>query len=146
MWVALVSASIAAALPSTPALPGLDTLHPDRFVRQFLRAAPWTLWLVTVGSAIAFQLTPLITVYWPLPALLLPATVRDRHANAMACHRLYLVRMAMVMVKTVGGLYWGAHPQVRKALGLPAYAPDPQSWRDAALQPIGGPIAPAGRG
>ena len=135
MWVALVSRSVAAALPGQAGLPGLDTVDPRPFVRSLLKSAPWTLWFGAVGSALAFEMLPILTVYWPLPALLLPIAVRDRHANAMAGHRLYLVRMAMVMIKTIAGLQWGADPQVRAAMGLPLYPADPQRWRDAALQP-----------
>ncbi len=133
MWVALLHDAMRAAFPTTARLPGLDRLDSRPFLRQLLQQAPWPLWFSAVGSALAWQATPLLTIGWPLPAVLLPAPVRDRHANAMATHRWYLVRMAMVMIKTVGGLYWGANPEVRTALGLPTYAADPQTIRDGTF-------------
>lgn len=139
MFVALVHSAASAAFPAAAGLPGFADIDGRSFVRELLRRSPWTLWFGTVGSALAFQLLPLVTIGWPLPALLLPLGRRDAHAHAMATHRWYLVRMAMVMIKTVGGLHWGAHPQVRAALGMPSYPPDPQKWRDGQLQPQGGP-------
>ncbi|MBM4342457.1 MAG: hypothetical protein FJ100_03655 [Deltaproteobacteria bacterium] len=133
MWVALLHDAVRAAFPSTARVPGLDRLDSRPFLRQLLRQAPWTLWFGAVGSAIAWQVTPVLTIGWPVPAAMLPAAARDRHANAMSGHGLYLVRMAMVMIKTVGGLYWGAAPEVRTALGLPLYGTDPATVRDEEL-------------
>jgi hypothetical protein len=48
----------------------------------------------------------------------------------MATHRIYLIRMAMTMLKTVGGLIWGAEPQLRAILHMPAYPADPGTYRD----------------
>ncbi len=133
MWVALLHDAVCAAFPSTARLPGLDRLDSRPFLREMLQHAPWVMWFGAIGSAIAWQLTPLLTIGLPLPAVLLSAGARARHASAMAGHRLYLVRMAMVMIKTVGGLYWGAAPEVRAALGLPTYGQDPATVRDEAF-------------
>ena len=40
----------------------------------------------------------------------------------------------MTMIKTMGGLCWGADEQVRRGLDLPPYGPDPGTFRrgDAA--------------
>ena len=130
VWVALLHDAVDAAFPTTSRLPGIDAATAKPYLRQLLRQAPWTLWFGAVGSALAFQILPIFTVFWPLPACVLPASVRDRHANALANHRLYLVRMTMVMIKTIGGLWWGAAPQVRDKLGIPRYAADPQTVRD----------------
>lgn len=130
MWTLLVVSALAPCLPATPQLPGLDAGAARPAVRTLLRQANWTLWAGIVGSALVFQLLPLLTIGWPLPAALLPARARDRHAQAMAIHRVYLIRMAMTMIKTVGGLLWGADPRVRTALHMPLYPPDPGSHRD----------------
>jgi len=136
MWVAMVSRAVAAAFPSAGGLRGLDVDDPRPFVRAVLRDAPWLMWIGTVGAALAFELLPVLTIGWPLPAFALPVARRHRHAHAMACHRFYLVRMAMMMIKTVGGLCWGADPGVRAALGLPAYPADPRSHRDRSFRPV----------
>lgn len=136
MWSFLVVTALRPCFPSTSKLPGLDagTLAPA--VRELLRQSNWTLWAGTVGSALAFHLLPLLTIGWPLPALLLPAAARDRHAHAMATHRIYLIRMAMTMLKTVGGLVWGADPRVRALLHMPAYPADPVTYRDDQFTPV----------
>lgn len=138
MWTALVVATLRPTFPSTAHLPGLDRIDPRPMVRALLAESTWTMWLGVVGTAIVYQLLPLLTVYVPLPAVLLPRSLADRHAHRMATHPLYLVRMAMMMVKTVGGLVWGGAPEVRGALQMAPYPADPGSHRDdamAAVQP-----------
>lgn len=130
MWTFLVVSALAACFPSTQLLPGLSRRRAGPAVNELLAQANWTLWAGTVGSALAFHLLPVLTVGWPLPALLLPRATRDRHAQAMATHRIYLLRMAMTMLKTVGGLLWGADPQLRALLHMPAYPADPGTHRD----------------
>ncbi len=130
MWTFLVVSALHPCFPSTPLLPGLDPRAARPAVRELLRRANWTLRAGTVGSALAFHLLPILTIGWPLPALLLPNSALDRHAHAMATHRIYLIRMAMTMLKTVGGLIWGAEPQLRAILHMPAYPADPGTYRD----------------
>ena len=65
------------------------------------------------------------------PALSLRSKTLDRHANLAAAHSLYLMRQAMLLLKTVGGLCWGADPKVRRALGLRDYPSDPGTWKQA---------------
>lgn len=130
MWTFLVVSALRPCFPSTQLLPGLAPQVATPAVRELLRRANWTLRAGTLGSALAFHLLPILTIGWPLPALLLPKTALDRHAHAMATHRIYLIRMAMTMLKTVGGLIWGAEPQVRAILHMPAYPADPGTHRD----------------
>ncbi len=136
MWTYLVVSALKTTFPSTAQLPGLDQLDTTRHVRTILAQSNWTMWAGTVGSALAFHLLPIATVYWPLPALFLPAQVRDRHAQRMATHPWYGVRMIMMMIKTIGGLVWGAAPQVRTPLAMPLYPADPGTHRDDAMQPV----------
>ncbi len=130
MWTFLVVSALTPCFPSTPLLPGLNSQAATPAVRELLRRANWTLRAGTLGSALAFHLLPILTIGWPLPALLLPKAALDRHAHAMATHRIYLIRMAMTMLKTVGGLIWGAEPQVRALLSMAAYPADPGTHRD----------------
>ncbi len=116
-------------MPGTARLPGARDLDLDGFVRRFLEESSWPLWLATVGSSIAFVLCPILTVYRPLPSFLLSESVRDRHADRMADHPLYLIRQAAVMIKTVMGMHWGAHPRIREAFSMAPYPADPDTWR-----------------
>lgn len=134
MLRATIRWTLAAVFPSTPSLPGLDRLDTDAALSEVLGGPP-LLRLGLYGSVLAFLCCPLLTIGWPLPAPLLPRDTLDRHAAAMAGSRLYLLRQAMLMLKTVGGLLWGAHPEVRAALGLPAYGDDPGTFRGDALRP-----------
>lgn len=136
MWTYLVVSALRTTFPSTPQLPGLDQIDPARHVRTILAQANWTMWAGTIGAALAYHLLPIATVYWPLPAGLLPAQLRDRHAQRMATHPWYGIRMIMMMIKTVGGLVWGAAPEVRARLSMPAYPPDPGTHRDDAMRAV----------
>jgi hypothetical protein len=37
----------------------------------------------------------------------------------------------MLMLKTIGGLVWGAAPEVRQKLAMAAYPADPGTWRQS---------------
>ena len=126
---AVVRSAVRAMMPGSSTLPGCGELELDAFVRRLLHEASWPMWLATTASSLAFVLTPPLTVYLPLPSFLLPASLLDRHADRMSGHALYPVRQAAMMVKTVMGMHWGAHPRVREALALPPYPGDPGTWR-----------------
>lgn len=128
---ALLRFAVAAMFPGSDRFPSAAALGLDAFVRRFLRETSWTMWLACIGSALAFVASPVLTISVPLPAFLLPARLLDRHAGAMADHRIYLVRQAAFLLKMVAGLHWGAHPEVRSRLGLAPYPADPGSWRQA---------------
>lgn len=127
----LVQSALVALYPRAHGLPGIEDCDVDAFLRKFAREASPLLWLGVVMSALLFQLSPLFTVWVPLPAFLLPASLKDRHANAMTYAPFYLVRQAIFLLKLPGGLCWGTHPNVRKHFALSAYEPDPETTRTA---------------
>ena len=116
MWTPLCAWTLAATFPSTAALPGLDRIDPRPFVDQLRRESPVAIRFVMVLSALVFLATPVLTIGIPLPAAWLSPARLDQHAQALATHRIYLLRQAMLMIKTLGGLCWGADPAVRAAL------------------------------
>lgn len=125
----LVRTAAAALYPRTPALPGALDCGLDAFLERYQREAPAPMWLGVVLGALVFHLTPLFTVFVPLPAFLLPAGLLDRHAARIASARPYLLRQAIFLLKLCVGLCWGADPAVRARLGLRPLPPDPGTWR-----------------
>lgn len=125
----LATWALTVTFPSIDALPGLDRADPRPFLRQFEREAPLLIRMTLYLSALVLLLSPIVTMGIPLPAAWLSRPRLEKHMHRLATHRVYLLRQTMLMVKTVGGLAWGAHPDVRKALALPAYAADPGTWR-----------------
>lgn len=125
----LLQLAIAAMIPSTDQLPGAAALELRPFVRTYLRETTWLMWVGAVGSALAFAASPVLTIFVPLPAFLLPARLLDQHAAAMCDHRLYPLRQAGMLIKMIGCLFWGARAEVRTPLGLATYSPDPGTWR-----------------
>lgn len=121
----LVYTAVAAMLPRTESMPGVEDTGLDAFIRQYRAEGSALLWLAVVASALLFTVTPLFTVLVPLPAFWLPRRLRDAHASRFATSRLYLVRQTGMMLKTAAGLCWGRDAAVRAKLGLPPYGPDP---------------------
>jgi hypothetical protein len=125
----MVRFGLEAMMPGSDALPSAASLGLAEFVPRFRRETSWGIWLVTVVSAVAFMAAPIATVYWPVPAFLLPRRLLDVHADRISSHGLYLLRQAGLMLKMVVALHWAAHPEVRARFGLPPYPADPGTWR-----------------
>lgn len=115
--------------PRTEAFPGVADLSVGEYLERYKRECGPIMWAGFVLGTLFFHLTPLLTVYLPVPAFLLPAKLRERHAQRLASHPVYYVRQPVFLVKMVAGLLWGSAPAVRERLGLPAYAPDPGTRR-----------------
>jgi len=127
----LTAWTLARVFPTTPGLPGLDTLDARPLLRRFNAEAPFTIRAALWASVVVFNLTPLLTLGIPLPAFLLPASRVDAHAQKLATSPFYMIRQTMLMLKTIGGLAWGAAPEVRQKLAMPIYPEDSGRWRQS---------------
>jgi hypothetical protein len=125
----LVRFALVAFFPRVDDLPGLDELGVDDKIAALRRESTFLLWLGVVVAALFFQIAPILTVYRPLPAALLTPDQLDTHAHKLATHPVYLLRQLTVLLKLVGGLFWGQSPEVRAFIALPAYPPDPGTRR-----------------
>ena len=125
----LTAWTLAVVFPSTPQLPGLDAIDSKPFIRQLHSEAPFTIRATLLASVLLFNLTPLLTLGIPLPAFLLSKARVDEHAQRLSGSPVYLLRQIMLMLKTIGGLCWGAAPTVREKLTMAAYAEDSGGWR-----------------
>ena len=123
--------ALCALYPRTEFFPGIEDTDLDSFVRRFRRESSRLMLLGVYLALVLFVITPLFTVYVPLPSFLLPRRMLDRHAERIANTPVYTLRSLMFLLKLVAGLCWGAHPAVRERLGLPPLPPDPQVWRTA---------------
>ncbi len=127
LW--LVRSAMVAFYPRTSELPGLADTGIDEFLRQFRKDTTFLMWLGVVLSTVLFHATPLFTVFVPLPAFLLPASLRDKHARRIGGTNIYLIKQAMLVLKLPAGLCWGRDAEVRKRFAMQVYAPDPDTWR-----------------
>lgn len=118
-----------ALYPRTGDLPGVADLDPDTYAGKVLGDLPWLMWFGVVGGIAVFVLTPVFTVYRPVPSFLLSEAKLDEHAETVAGHPNYTIRQALFLLKMVAALHWGSHPRVLEHFALPAYPPDPDSWR-----------------
>ena len=79
MIAALVRPALAAFFPPLGDLPGAENgirAYTDRFLEE----TSWMMWLGIVGSALLYQVCPLLTLYLPVPAVLLGDARRGQHA------------------------------------------------------------------
>lgn len=111
------------------ALPGIAETDVTEFLHAMKRESHWLFWLGIAAGGWVYTLTPFMTVYVPLPAFLLPRSLRDRHAQKIVASNIYLVRQAVFLVRLAAGLCWGRDPKVRAHFALAPYAADPGTYR-----------------
>ncbi len=125
----MICFAVDAMYPTSEHFPGAMELGFRAWLDQFAREVPWLMWVGAVLGALVFQITPILTVRRPVPAVLLSRARLDEHAWRLAGHPIYLVRQANFLVKMIGGLFWGSQPVIRARIGLPPYPADPGTWR-----------------
>jgi hypothetical protein len=125
----LIEHAMAAMMPRSAELPGIRDTDVDGFLRRMRQEADVLYWTALVLGAVAYAVTPLLTVFVPLPSFLLPAKLRALHTERLLSHRLYLLRQAGSIVRLSAGMCWGADPAVRAKFALAPYPADPGTFR-----------------
>ena len=100
-----------------------------RSKQRFKAEAPALMYTGLVAGSALYQLSPVLTVGKPLPALLLSQELREQHAQKITSTSNYPLRQSIFLVKMVAGMCWGQDEQVRKKMNLGAYEGDPGTWR-----------------
>jgi hypothetical protein len=129
--IALIAAAMADFMPRTDALPGIADTDVHGFLRKLRGEADRSFWAGLVIGTIVYNLTPLLTLYLPLPAFALPARLRDLHAQRVLESRSYMIRQAVFLVRLSAGMCWGGDPAVRARFELAPYAVDPGTFRSS---------------
>jgi hypothetical protein len=117
-------------MPTVPGLKGVGESNLASFLRLFLRESPLFIRAGLYASAFVFVVSPVLTIYLPLPSFLLTKKMREKHAQRASAHSLYMLRQSMFFLKMVAGMCWGQGPEVRKKMGLEALEGDPGSFRE----------------
>jgi hypothetical protein len=141
----LVRFALVAFFPREGDLPGLSELGVDGKVAALRRDATLLFWTGVVAAAVFFQISPILTVRRPFPAVLLTDDQLDEHAHRLATHPVYAIRQIVVMLKLMAGIFWAQSPEIRAFLHLPAYGEDPGTRRVGpfvARPPAAPPRAP----
>ena len=125
----LIKLAMCAMMPRTAKLPGIADTDLDGFLRRMRNDADTVYWMGLVAGTWEFTLTPLFTVFLPLPSFLLPKRLLTRHAEKILASRIYIFRQAVFLLRLSAGMCWGADPAVRAKFALPAYGPDPGTFR-----------------
>jgi hypothetical protein len=127
----LIKFAMCTMMPRAGALPGIADTDLDGFLRRMRREADWLYWLGLVVGAIVYAVTPILTVWVPLPAFALPRGLLERHTERILSHRIYALRQAVFLIRLSAGMCWGADPAVRAQFALPPYPPDPGTFRQS---------------
>lgn len=127
----LIKFAMRTTMPRTDKLPGIADTELDAFLRKMQKEADGMFWLGLVVGAIVFMLSPLVTVWLPVPALFLPKSLLARHSERILAHRIYPLRQAVFLVRLSAGMCWGADANVRARFELPAYIADPGTFRQS---------------
>ena len=125
----LVRFALVAFFPRVDDLPGLAELGVEDKIVALRRESTPLFWTGIVTASVFFQLSPILTVRRPWPAVFLTEPQLDAHAHALATHRVYLLRQIIVLLKLTAGIFWGEAPEIRAYLHLPAYPADPGTRR-----------------
>ena len=125
----LIKHAMAAMMPRSAELPGILDTDIDGFLRRMREDADPLYWTALVMGTVVYAISPLLTVFVPLPSFLLPAVLRARHTERLLSHRLYLLRQAGYIVRLSAGMCWGADPTVRAKFALAPYPADPGTFR-----------------
>jgi hypothetical protein len=129
IWI--VKFAMCTMMPRSDTLPGIGDTDVDGFLRRMKREADPLYWLGLVVGGIVFMLSPLLTVYLPLPAFFLPKALLARHSDRILSHRIYVLRQAVFLVRLSAGMCWGADEKVRSLFALAPYLPDPGTFRQS---------------
>lgn len=127
--IALMRSVMCDLMPRSAELPGIMDTDVTGFLRAMRRDADPLYWFALTLGAWVFVLSPILTVYVPLPSFLLPARLRARHAERATVLRTYVLRQAVLLVRLTAGMCWGADPKVRARFALAPYPADPGSYR-----------------
>ena len=129
----LIQFAMCTMMPRTDALPGIVDADVRGFLRRMRRDADSLYWLGLAVGAVIFAISPILTVWLPLPAFLLPQKLLARHSERILAHRIYVVRQAVFLVRLSAGMCWGADAAVRARFALLPYAPDPGTFRQSGV-------------
>jgi hypothetical protein len=125
----LIRFAMCVMMPPIDGLRGIGDTRVDDFLRRMQREAEPLYWLGLVVGAVVFMLSPIVTVYLPVPAVLLPEKLLARHSERIVSHRIYILRQAVFLVRLSAGMCWGADQDVRASFALSPYPGDPGSFR-----------------
>ena len=127
----LVKFAMCTMMPRSESLPGIADTDVDGFLRRMKKDADPLYWLGLVVGGIVFAISPLLTVYVPLPAFLLPRSLLVRHCERILSSRIYVLRQAVFLVRLSAGMCWGADDKVRACFALAPMGPDPGTFKQS---------------
>ena len=140
----LVRFALVAFYPRVDDLPGLAELGVDEKIATMRRESTLLFWTGIVAASVFFQLSPILTVRRPWPAVFLTEDQLDEHANRLGTFPVYVIRQLIVLLKLMAGTFWGESPEIRAFLHLPPYAADPgtRQMGPTVAPPVGPERAP----
>jgi hypothetical protein len=128
----LIKFAMCTMMPRSGDLPGIAETDLDGFLRRMRREADSLYWLGLVMGAVLYTITPILTVWLPLPAFFLPKKLLARHTERILSHPVYLLRQAVFLIRLSAGMCWGADAAVRAQFALAPYQAEPGTFRQSS--------------
>ena len=125
----LIKTALIDLMPRSGDIPGFEDTDYQSFFKRWRQDFPVSMVLGTALASFIYVIAPLFTVGIPVLSIWLPRRLRDLHAQRITYSPIYGIRQMMFLIKTVGGLCWGADPAVRKVFGYAPLPADPGTWR-----------------
>ena len=115
--------------PASGDFPGIEDMGLDAYLDQFKAEAPALMYTGLVAGATLYQVSTMLTVGKPGPAMLLSDELREEHAQKITSTSNYPLRQSIFLVKMVAGMLWGKDERVRRKMNMEPYGADPGTWR-----------------
>ena len=125
----LIRSAMCDLMPAAGGLPGIADTDVDGFLAQVKRETTPLVWTGLMLGAVLYAWSPIVTIFVPLPSFLLPARLRDRHADAITATRIYLLRQSIFLLKMYSCMCWGQDSRVRARFQIAPYPVDPGTFR-----------------
>ena len=130
--IPLIRSAMCDLMPPAGGLPGLQDAGITPFLVRLRSETTLLTWVGLCLGAVLYALTPVLTIYVPLPSFLLTRELRDRHANGITTTRIYLLRQAVVLLKMYACMCWGQDANVRRRFQIAPYPVDPGTFRTSS--------------
>jgi len=112
-------------MPRHGDMPGIADTQADTFLNDFGKHAHPIMRIGFMLAVWIYVLSPVFTVYIPLPAFWLSANKREQHMRKYSGSRSFVFSQLWMLQKMIAGLCWGTDPKVRAYFSYPPLDAEP---------------------
>ncbi len=121
-------------MPPHDGMPGIIDTNAEAFLKEFKKNAHPIMRLGFWASVWVYVLSPVFTVYIPLPAFLLSEKKRFQHMEIYSNSHSFVFSQLWLLQKMITGMCWGMDDKVRAYYGYQPYSPELGDFRKGDRQ------------